>query len=178
MEEQEQPKIIDSFDFHLRSPVSYAFNGEPVRCDKLTLKAPGFELIYDNRRIRAMLGQAMVKSEIILLQVAAASRSERQLMLEEEKSKLDEIKSPARLGEELDFLTLMSEFDMEKAVELFGNMCTAGPKRSCALVNGNEMHAGQWSEIRDDDRIDMFLQYAAVFIQPFIFPEKKEESKK
>ncbi len=156
-------EIIDSFEFYLREPVKYSYAGEFVRTDKVEICAPSVGMLIKKVKLDQMVTQAVVRASTFFAALGNANPTGT-LPLEEESSGEGEKDegSPRTAGETAKGLIVMSDLDVESAIEYFGVLAMKG----CVKVEKMELNALQWRDIREDDKLDMFYQFVGVFMLP------------
>lgn len=170
--------IPDSFEYGLKEPIEYHFGGQVVPCGSVTIRGPGLDLLFESYVIKQMLAQSIIRttaiSEIIQRAQPDQSQPDQLLLPEEEdkgKDKGKEKFSPSKAARSVDYTALISDLHMPTAIKEFSKLAMAG----CVKVKDNNVNFLQWEKIRNDDKLEIFLQFAGVFIMPSVFPETETE---
>ena len=184
MNEKKQPEFqIDSFEYNLSSPVGYAETGKgqsghKLYTDKVTLVSPLVKFLIKSMRLSQFVNLAIMKAIPIFKTIRKYSDPEEIKLLEEgikkeeeERKKEGKPQTPAEMGDGIRQQILTSDINFEKVIEVFQDLAQAG----CVLVEKKSINFMQWDEISQPDQVEMFYQFAGVFIMPSLFPAPKEE---
>lgn len=177
-------KVIDSFRFYLREPVSYADSGRKgsgrmEKIDMVTIHGPGLELLFESYTLIQMIGRAMMSSVDAIRNLASyidENQGDYALLTdgrEDEKADLLD-QSPAQAGDQAKLYINFSDMSVVEAINEFRRIAMMG----CVRVNGKNVTAFQWKELRNDDILDMFKQFIGVFILPSVFSDSAESTEK
>lgn len=169
-------KTIDSFEFCLQEPITYAFGGERVPANSVTIHAPGLELLFDSYDLIQMVSKAAFATMGFMRNITSHAE-ERQILEEveeEEDSKSVLAQSPSEAADQAKLYVQFSDIRLKEAIEEFRKLAIGG----CVRVNKKPITHFQWKEFRNDDLLSMFLQFLGVFILPSIFPESQVKTGK
>lgn len=176
----------DSFKFHLRDPVAVRFNDESILHDFVEVCAPTLEMYWNIYELKQLIAQAVISSTELMSRIAAFSddlRSSGTLSrdiskeVEDEKGG-DEPESPAQQGEMVKSAILFAAGSQRvKVPYIIALFRDAAALAGCVRVNGVPLNPFQWEQLRPDDQMDMLIQFAGVFMLPWIFSETDEKRK-
>lgn len=170
--------VIDSFEFTLRNPVSYAFDGQRVPSQSVQIHAPGVDLIFESYALTQMVTKAAFSSVEFLQTLSVTIGDQEKFVDVEDNEKMQKQKSfhqsPIEASEQVDLYLKFSDIKIKDAISEFRNLALEG----CVRVNNKKLTQYQWKELRNDDVLDMFMQFLGVFILPSIFSESPENQEK
>lgn len=178
MNESKEPEFqIDSFEYNLSSQIGYAHDGQKLYVNKVTLVSPLVKFLVKSMKLSQLINLATMKALPIFNAIRKHSDPEDIILLEEEnkgeeekRKKEGEIESPKEMGDRVRLPIMTSDIDFEKVIEAFKELAQAG----CVLVEGKKINFLQWDEVSQPDQVEMFFQFAGVFIMPSLFPAPKE----
>jgi hypothetical protein len=162
-------EMIDSFEFYLREPIRYSFAGEFPSTNRIEIHAPSVGVLIKKVKLDQMVTQAVVRASTLFTALRQAD-SQDTILLEDKKPEEEEDNSPRAAGETARSLIVMSDLDVEVAINHFGVMAMEG----CVRVERMNLNLLQWRDIREDDKLDMFYQFVGVFMLPSTLQAEKE----
>ena len=163
MTEKPEGKIvrIDFFSYELAKPIHYSEGGSRVAATEIHICAPPETALIKAFDIEQMLSLALMKTTALFTSMRNSQQMEPQALLEENPEGEDKKEdSPRDLGETIRLVARNSNLKMEKAISAFKQVALAG----CVKVNGKSINFMQWNEIGQADQMEIFFQFAGVFV--------------
>ena len=118
MTEEEKTKkalALDSFEFVLSKPISYAVGGQMTAVNKVTICAPPANMIIKAHTLKQRIACAFAKAAT--LYAVIRDRLGKVAELEKEYDIVEEAKTPFQLGEEVEGQILGTDLDIEEAID-------------------------------------------------------------
>jgi len=160
------PKI-DSFDYHLSTPIKYSDGGQSIPTDVVTIVAPGEKLCIKAFKLCQMMTSANIKAgATVAVLNKIMDAPETQKLIEEKKAKEAksfDVKTIIKEGSETcKTVMIASDVDLEKGIAEFKKLA----KEGCVMVAEKPLNYIQWKALSNLDIMEMFFQFCGVFISP------------
>jgi len=159
MDEIKDPTKIDWFGYELTTPVHYSDGGSRVPATSITICAPPESALIRAFKVEQMISGALLRASTLFSAMQKAEPDQK--MLEGGEDGISaKAKTPKDEGETIRFILKASDLDLEMAIKAFARIAMEG----CVKVNGKNINFMQWSEISQSDQMEIFFQFAGVFV--------------